>query len=117
MKAGPDYGKANNKSVYLFSIDRNAGKVAHVNFVPQELVKSKKLDAKIWLEEANKVLGGKVNWCGAIMQTLTGTDHGDIHLQGGGKPDSAMGSGNNVDKVGEAITNVLAFYKTKVEGA
>jgi alanyl-tRNA synthetase len=65
MKAGPDYGKANNKSVYLFSIDRNAGKVAHVNFVPQELVKSKKLDAKIWLEEANKVLGGKVSSRGA----------------------------------------------------
>ena len=61
MKAGADYGKASNKSIYLFSVDRNAGKVAHVNFVPQELVKSKKLDAKIWLEEANKVLGGKVN--------------------------------------------------------
>jgi len=70
MKAGPDYGKANNKSVYLFSIDRNAGKVAHVNFVPQELVKSKKLDAKIWLEEANKVLGGKVSRRGTTAQQL-----------------------------------------------
>jgi hypothetical protein len=61
MKVCTEYGKANNKSIYVFSVDRTAGKVAHVNFVPQELVKSKKLDAKIWLEEANKVLGGKVS--------------------------------------------------------
>lgn len=61
MKSGPDYGKAHNKSIYLFSLDRTAGKVAHVNYVPQELVKSKKIDAKVWLEQANKVLGGKVS--------------------------------------------------------
>jgi alanyl-tRNA synthetase len=40
-----------------------------------------------------------------------------LDLQGGGKPDSAMGSGNNVDQVQEAVKKVLAFYKTKVEGA
>jgi alanyl-tRNA synthetase len=61
MKTCAEYGKANNKSIYVFSVDRTAGKVAYVNFVPQELVKSKKLDAKVWLEEANKVLGGKVS--------------------------------------------------------
>jgi hypothetical protein len=61
MKICAEYGKAKNKSIYVFSVDRTAGKVAHVNFVPQELVKSKKLDAKVWLEEANKVLGGKVS--------------------------------------------------------
>jgi alanyl-tRNA synthetase len=40
-----------------------------------------------------------------------------MSIQGGGKPDSAMGSGNNVDQVQETIKQVLAFYKSKVEGA
>lgn len=60
MKAAVDFGKNASKAIYVFSVDRDAGKVAHVNFVPQDLVKSKKLDAKAWLEEANKVLGGRV---------------------------------------------------------
>lgn len=34
--------------------------MVHANFVPQDLLKSKKLDGKIWLEEVNKILGGKV---------------------------------------------------------
>ena len=61
MKAAIDYGNKNNKSIYVFSVDTAKGQVAHQNFVPKELVKSKKLDAKTWLGEVSKLVGGKVS--------------------------------------------------------
>ena len=61
MKAATDYGNKNNKAIYVFSVDTAKRQVAHQNFVPKELVKSKKLDAKTWLGEVSKLVGGKVS--------------------------------------------------------
>ncbi|KAJ9127922.1 hypothetical protein QFC24_000207 [Naganishia onofrii] len=94
MKAAVDYGNKNGKAIYVFSVDTAKGQVAHQNYLPKEIVKSKKLDAKTWLGEVSKILGGK----------------------GGGKDDSAMGSGSNVDKVDEAVRRALEFYNEKVGG-
>lgn len=47
------------KSVYLFSPDKQGGKVAHVNFVSPEL-KQKGVDARTWAGKVTDVLGGKV---------------------------------------------------------
>ncbi|KDQ33558.1 hypothetical protein PLEOSDRAFT_1091537 [Pleurotus ostreatus PC15] len=68
------------KSVYLFSPDKQGGKVAHVNFVSPEL-KQKGVDARTWAGKVTDVLGGKA----------------------GGKEDSAQGVGANVDKVEGAV--------------
>lgn len=61
MKAAIDYGNKNGKAIYVFSVDTAKGQVAHQNYVPKEIVKSKKLDAKTWLGEVSKILGGKVS--------------------------------------------------------
>jgi len=52
--------KSLSKAFYIFSPD-DAGKVAHVNYLPKEVLDSKVLDAKIWLGEVSKVIGGKVS--------------------------------------------------------
>jgi alanyl-tRNA synthetase len=62
MKAAVDYGNKNGKAIYVFSVDTAKGQVAHQNYVPKELVKSKKLDAKTWLGEVSKLVGGKVSF-------------------------------------------------------
>ena len=59
-------GKSLSKAIYLFSPDTDTGKVAHVNFLPQQVVAQKALDAKTWLGEVSRVIGGKVSgspWC------------------------------------------------------
>jgi hypothetical protein len=61
MKAAVDYGNKNGKAIYVFSVDTAKGQVAHQNYLPKEIVKSKKLDAKTWLGEVSKILGGKVS--------------------------------------------------------
>ncbi|KAG9050230.1 Alanine--tRNA ligase [Tulasnella sp. UAMH 9824] len=68
------------KAAYLFSVDEAAGKVAYANVLPAGLV-SKEFDAKIWAAKVGAVLGGK----------------------GGGKPDSAQGTGTEVAKISEAM--------------
>jgi alanyl-tRNA synthetase len=47
--------------VYVFSPDVETGKVAHVNYLPKEVLERKVLDAKSWLGEVSKVIGGKVS--------------------------------------------------------
>lgn len=47
----------------MFSPDEENGKVAHVNYLPKEVLERKVLDAKVWLGEVSKVLGGKVGHC------------------------------------------------------
>jgi hypothetical protein len=73
MKAAIDYGNKNGKAIYIFSVDTAKGQVAHQNYVPKELVKSKKLDAKTWLGEVSKLVGGKVGlaMCGRVVCELT----------------------------------------------
>ena len=48
------------KSVYIFSADSAAGKVAHVNAVSEE-AKSKGLDGREWASAVTAILGGKVS--------------------------------------------------------
>lgn len=79
MKAAIDYGNKNNKAIYIFSVDTAKGQVAHQNYVPKELVKSKKLDAKTWLGEVSKLVGGKVGprgdkaiMCGKLTCSVAG---------------------------------------------
>jgi alanyl-tRNA synthetase len=47
--------------VYVFSPDPETGKVAHVNYLPKEILERKVLDAKAWLAEVSKIVGGKVS--------------------------------------------------------
>lgn len=87
--------KSLGKALYLFSADLETGKVAHVNFLPKEVLDRKALDAKSWLGEVSKVVGGR----------------------GGGKDDSATGVGSEVDKLQEGVEAARKVYKEKVEGA
>jgi alanyl-tRNA synthetase len=50
------------KSVYVFSIDSEQGKVAHVNSVADD-AKSRGLDGRTWANAVVEVLGGKVSAC------------------------------------------------------
>ncbi|KAL1405999.1 Alanine--tRNA ligase [Vanrija albida] len=93
LTAGPTTGKALGKAVYVFSTDPETGKVAHVNYLPKEVLDRKVLNAKQWLADVSQVIGGK----------------------GGGKDESATGVGLNTDKVQEAIATALKVYKEKVE--
>ncbi|KAK4685281.1 alanyl-tRNA synthetase, partial [Tremellales sp. Uapishka_1] len=86
-------GKSLSKAVYAFSPDSETGKVAHVNYLPKEILTRKVLDAKVWLGEVSKVLGGK----------------------GGGKEDSATGVGLHEDKIKEAVAIAREVYRSKVE--
>ena len=61
LSAASAIGKTLSKAVYVFSPDEETGKVAHLNYLPKEVLSSKKLDAKIWLGEVSKVIGGKVS--------------------------------------------------------
>ncbi|WVQ81256.1 alanine-tRNA ligase [Cryptococcus sp. DSM 104549] len=95
LSAAVAAGKSLSKAVYVFSADPETGKVAHVNYLPKEVLDRKVLDAKTWLGEVSKVLGGK----------------------GGGRDDSATGVGSEVGKIDEAIVVAKTVYKKKVEGA
>lgn len=88
-------GKSASKAVYAFSADPETGKVAHVNYLPKPILESKALDAKLWLNEVAKVIGGK----------------------GGGRDDSAAGVGSEISKIDEAIVVAKSVYKKRVEGA
>ena len=45
--------------MYVFSVDVEGGKVAHVNHVPEVFRKSG-FDARSWATKATEVIGGKV---------------------------------------------------------
>lgn len=69
------------------------------------------IDAKTWLAEVSKVLGGKVSF---ILHTEGETK---LTRKGGGKDDSAVGVGSEVGKIDEAVAVARKVFKTKVEGA
>ena len=48
-----------NKAAYIFSIDTEAGKVAHANYIPPRL-RPKGADARAWAAKVTEVLDGKV---------------------------------------------------------
>ena len=54
-------GKKLGKAVYVLSIDKEGGKVAHVNYLPASM-QVKGLDARTWASKVADVLGGKVNF-------------------------------------------------------
>ncbi|KAF9050994.1 hypothetical protein BDZ89DRAFT_977124 [Hymenopellis radicata] len=74
-------GRKLGKPVYVFSVDHEGGKVAHVNNVPPSL-KEKGADAREWAAKVTEVLGGKA----------------------GGKEETSQGVGSNVARVEEAVT-------------
>ncbi|KAH8920241.1 hypothetical protein BT69DRAFT_1245614 [Atractiella rhizophila] len=80
------------KAVYLFSPSSSDGKVYHANFVPKTAI-SPKFNAKLWTQEASKVLGGK----------------------GGGKDDTSQGVGLSIEKLPEALKSVTALYESNVQ--
>ena len=53
-------GKAQNKAVYLLTIDSHAGKIMHMNYVPKSVV-TPEFDAKIWAATVSDIIGGKVS--------------------------------------------------------
>ncbi|OCF35527.1 alanine-tRNA ligase [Kwoniella heveanensis BCC8398] len=93
LAAATTTAKSLSKAVYVFSVDPETGKVAHTNYLPKEVLDRKVIDAKTWLGEVSKVIGGK----------------------GGGRDDSATGVGSEVSKIDEAIAVAKSFYKSKVE--
>lgn len=52
-------GKKLGKAVYVLSVDKNGGRVAHVNYLPASM-QVKGLDARTWASKVAGVLGGKV---------------------------------------------------------
>ncbi|TIB29954.1 hypothetical protein E3P84_03525 [Wallemia ichthyophaga] len=69
-----------NKTVYVFSVDREAKKIAHQCYIPKDKLNDS-FNAKLWAAKVAEVVGGKA----------------------GGKDDSAQGVGSEVDKIDEAI--------------
>lgn len=82
-------GRKLGKTLYVFSVDSESGKVVHVNFVPPSL-KSKGLDARQWATKISEIVGGKA----------------------GGKDDSAQGVGVEMGKVEEAITVAKSYLSS-----
>ncbi|TFY60907.1 hypothetical protein EVG20_g7252 [Dentipellis fragilis] len=84
LQAAVLQAKKLGKAAYVFSADKAAGKVAHVNHAPKALG----IDARTWAGKVSEVLGGKA----------------------GGKEDGAQGVGVNVDKVQEALGVAEKFF-------
>ncbi|KAG5646319.1 hypothetical protein DXG03_003916 [Asterophora parasitica] len=84
-------GKKLGKAVYVLSVDKEGGKVAHVNFVPPAL-KERGLDARTWASKVTDVIGGKA----------------------GGKEESAQGVGTEVAKVDEALEVARTYLSTSL---
>ncbi|OMJ23467.1 Alanine-tRNA ligase [Smittium culicis] len=82
----------NSKAVYLISPDATLGKVAHLCYVPKDLINSG-LHAKQWAESVSSVIGGKC----------------------GGKNESAQGSGTNVQSVSDAERVANDFAKLNIK--
>ncbi|KAI9570376.1 tRNA synthetases class II (A)-domain-containing protein [Boletus coccyginus] len=80
-------GKKLGKAVYVFSVNAGGGKVAHANYVPED-VRAKGFDARTWASKVTEVLGGKA----------------------GGKEDGAQGVGVNVGEVKNAVRVAREAY-------
>lgn len=49
------------KSIYVFSVDSEQGKVSHVNHVADD-AKARGIDGREWANSVVAVLGGRVSW-------------------------------------------------------
>ena len=74
------------KAVMLLSPDQDSGRVALMAVVPQPIV-AKGLKAGDWIREVAGIMGGK----------------------GGGRPDNAQGSGQDISKLKEATAHARSF--------
>jgi len=81
-------GKKLGKAIYVFS-DAGDGKVAHVNYVPDDW-KKKGADARTWTAKVTEVLGGKA----------------------GGKEETAQGVGIYAEKIREALSIAKEYAST-----
>ena len=79
------------KAVMLLSPDQDAGRVSLMASVPKPLI-GRGLKAGDWIREVTGVMGGK----------------------GGGRPDSAQGSGQDIEKLKEAIAHARTFAFGKI---
>lgn len=59
-------GKKLEKTVYVFSVEADSGKVVHVNYVSDAL-KTKGLNARTWATKVSEIVGGKVSDLLALM--------------------------------------------------
>ncbi|KAF8629235.1 hypothetical protein AX17_005815 [Amanita inopinata Kibby_2008] len=75
-----------SKATYLFSVDKESGKVAHVNYV-SPFFKAQGIDARAWAAKVTEIIGGKA----------------------GGKEDSAQGLGVSDAKLNEAVAVARQF--------
>ncbi|KAF9076559.1 tRNA synthetases class II (A)-domain-containing protein [Rhodocollybia butyracea] len=78
-----------SKAIYIFSVDPEGDKVAHVNFIPPSL-KAKGADARTWASKVTDIIGGKA----------------------GGKEDSAQGVGVHSSKVEEAVNAAKEYLSS-----
>ncbi|THH00909.1 hypothetical protein EW026_g1687 [Hermanssonia centrifuga] len=78
------------KTIYVFSVDSDEGKVAHVNYVAED-ARLRGLDARTWANAVVEVVGGKA----------------------GGKEDGAQGVGLNTSKIDEGLQVARSFYSEK----
>lgn len=86
------------KGLYVFSVDSESDKVAHVNYVTPAL-KEKGADARDWASKVTDLIAGKVRQSSSPHFDFTHT----MSLQAGGKEDSAQGVGTEVDKLDDAV--------------
>lgn len=76
------------------------------------MLAGKKVDAKVWLAEVSKVLGGKVSR--GVVRCSDGSLTSLGFTQGGGKDDSCSGFAPNVDKLKEALEIAKSFYEAAI---
>jgi len=86
--------KTNNtsKAAMLLSVNRDAGKVVCLCQVPKTVIDAHGLKADEWVKQVSKLIGGKA----------------------GGKPQSAQGSGDNIESLQAAMEVANEFAKLKL---
>lgn len=62
LNAAIEYGKKNDKAIYVFGVDHLSGKVLHQNFVPKDMVCCYELKASEWLMQVATHVGGKASY-------------------------------------------------------
>ena len=103
MQAVISQARKIGKAAYIFSVDAEARKVVHVNYVPEDFRK-KGLDARAWAVSVSEIVGGKAS------SLLSYVLKSHPFVQAGGKEDSAQGVGSDIDKVKEAFDIATSFY-------
>ena len=83
--------KQYQRAAYLFTVDKDEGKVIHMNTLPKSDV-SKAFNGKEWISAISAIVGGR----------------------GGGKDDGAQGVGNEPSKVQESVAEAKNLYEKAI---